>query len=95
VKEAPVPRDGTLLGGLFESLVTLDLRVYAQHSEAKVKHLRTFGGDHEIDLIVERADGRVVAVEVKLTQSVDDSDVRHLRRRCGCPAMSARHMRGS
>ncbi len=26
----PVPRDGTLLGALFESLVTLSVRVYAQ-----------------------------------------------------------------
>ncbi|MBA3735643.1 MAG: ATP-binding protein [Actinobacteria bacterium] len=74
----PIPRDGTLLGALFESVVTLDLRVYAQAAEATVKHLRTHGGEHEIDLIVERADGRVVAVEVKLARNVDDSDVRHL-----------------
>lgn len=74
----PVPRDGTLLGSLFESLVTLDLRVSAQQSEATVKHLRTFSGDHEVDLIVERSDGRVVAVEVKLAQTIDDGDVRHL-----------------
>lgn len=74
----PVPREGTLLGGLFESLVTLDLRVYAQQSEVKVKHLRTFSGDHEVDLIIERADGRIVAIEVKLAQSIGDGDVRHL-----------------
>ncbi|MGH3050677.1 MAG: ATP-binding protein, partial [Gaiellaceae bacterium] len=74
----PVPRDGPLLGGLFESLVTLDLRVYAQRSEAKVKHLRTFSGDREVDLVVERADGRVVAVEVKLARTIGDGDVRHL-----------------
>jgi uncharacterized protein len=74
----PVPRDGTLLGGLFESLVTLNLRVYAQQSEVKVKHLRTFSGDHEVDLIIERADGRIVAIEVKLAQSIGDGDVRHL-----------------
>lgn len=74
----PVPRDGTLLGGLFESLVTLSLRCYAQQSEAKIKHLRTFSGDHEVDLIVERADGRIVAVEVKLAQTIDENHVRHL-----------------
>jgi predicted AAA+ superfamily ATPase len=74
----PVPRDGTLLGGLFESLVTLDLRVYAQQSEVEVKHLRTFSGDHEVDLIIERADGRIVAVEVKLAQTIGNDDVRHL-----------------
>jgi predicted AAA+ superfamily ATPase len=74
----PVPRHGTLLGGLFESLVTLNMRVYARQSEARVRHLRTFSGDHEVDLIVERADGRVVAVEVKLARSIDDADARHL-----------------
>lgn len=75
----PVPRDGTLLGALFESLVTLSVRTYAQASEATVKHLRTAGGKHEVDLIVERADGRVVAIEAKLTRNPGDGDCRHLR----------------
>jgi predicted AAA+ superfamily ATPase len=74
-----VPRDGTLLGALFESLVTIDLRVYAQAAEARVGHLRTAGGEHEVDLIVERDDGRIVAIEVKLSATVTDHDVRHLR----------------
>lgn len=73
-----VPRDGTLLGGLFESLVTLSMRTYAQAAEATVKHLRTAGGRHEVDLIAERADGRVVAVEVKLARNVKDRDTAHL-----------------
>ena len=72
-----VPRDGTVLGALFESLVTLSVRAYAQAAEATVAHLRTKGGDHEVDLIVERA-GRVVAIEVKLAQVVGDADVRQL-----------------
>ena len=71
-------RDGPLLGALFESLVTNDVRVYAQAAEARVGHLRTRGGEHEVDLIVERDDGRVLAVEVKLASSVSDDDVRHL-----------------
>lgn len=75
----PIPRDGTLLGGLFESLVTLSVRVYAQQAEASVKHLRTTGGEHEIDLIVERADARVVALEVKLARDIGSEDVKHLR----------------
>jgi len=74
----PVPRDGTLLGALFESLTTLSVRTYAQASEATVKHLRTVGGRHEVDMIVERADGRVVAVEAKLTRNPGDEDCRHL-----------------
>jgi hypothetical protein len=74
-----IPRDGTFLGALFESLVTLDVRVYAQAAEARVGHLRSFAGEHEIDLIVERDDARVVAIEVKLAATVDDDAVRHLR----------------
>lgn len=72
------PRDGMLLGRLFESLVTLGVRVFAQASEARVRHLRQHGRLHEIDLIIERADQRVVAIEVKLGAEVTDSDVRHL-----------------
>ena len=74
-----IPRDGTFLGALFESLVTLDVRVYAQAAEARVGHLRSFAGEHEVDLIVERDDARVVAIEVKLAATVDDGAVRHLR----------------
>lgn len=75
----PVPRDGTLLGALFESLVTLSVRVYAQDAEATVGHLRTFSGNHEVDLIVRRQDGHVIAVEVKLTRTVRDRDLQQLR----------------
>jgi predicted AAA+ superfamily ATPase len=74
-----VRRPGTLLGALFESLVTLSVRVYAQAAEATVHHLRTRDGDHEVDLIVQRADHRVVAFEVKLTPTADDHNTRHLR----------------
>jgi uncharacterized protein len=73
-----VVRDGTLLGALFESLTTLSVRVYAAHSDAKVRHLRTARGRQEVDLIVERADGGVVAIEVKLARSVKSDDTRHL-----------------
>jgi len=74
----PIPREGTLLGALFESLVTLCVRVYAQAHEARVGHLRTWSGDREVDLIIERG-GQILAIEVKLSQTVSDRDVRHLR----------------
>jgi uncharacterized protein len=73
-----IPRDGTLLGALFESLATLSVRVYASFSEARVGHLRTARGRQEVDLIVERPDGGVLAIEVKLARSVDAEDTRHL-----------------
>jgi predicted AAA+ superfamily ATPase len=73
-----IPRDGTLLGHLFESLVIQSLRIYAQAAQARVHHLRTRGGRREVDAIIERDDGRIVAVEIKLARTVDDSDVDHL-----------------
>lgn len=74
-----IPRDGVYLGALFESLVCLEVRVGAQAAEARVAHLRTMSGEREVDLIVERADARVVALEVTLARTVGDGDVRHLR----------------
>jgi uncharacterized protein len=74
-----IPRHGPLLGALFESLVTQSVRVYAQAGEAKVGHLRTRGGRHEIDLIVERDDGKVVAIEVKLGKTPGVRQMRHLK----------------
>ncbi len=73
-----VPRDGILLEYLFESLVTLCVRVYGQLATARVFHLRQKQGRREIDLIVERADGGVVALEIKLRGNIDDKDVKHL-----------------
>ncbi|MDR2895186.1 MAG: DUF4143 domain-containing protein [Propionibacteriaceae bacterium] len=72
-------REGTLLGSLFENLATLCVRVAAQAADADVFHMRTYGGDHEIDMIVLTKDGQVMPIEVKLSQSVVDGDVRHIR----------------
>ncbi len=69
---------GSWLGALYESLVVQSVRVYADAASAQVGHLRTKESDREIDLIVEGEDRRVVAIEVKLSESVSDKDVRHL-----------------
>lgn len=71
-------RGQSMLGPLFESLATLSVRVFAQAAEARVSHLRTQAGQHEIDLIVTGPGGQVVAIEVKLTATPDEADVRHL-----------------
>ncbi len=73
----PITREGTLLGALFESLVTLNVRVYAQAAEARTAHLRTWSGGREVDLIVERGQ-QILAIEVKLGQTPEERDVRHL-----------------
>lgn len=72
------PQDKTRLGSLFESLVALSLMTYAQASESRVHHLRTSGGEHEIDFILRRGDGATIALEVKLASTVSDADVKHL-----------------
>jgi predicted AAA+ superfamily ATPase len=77
--EVAIPRDGSFLGALFESLVTLSVRVFAQAAEAQVRHLRTRSGDREVDLIVQGRAGEIVGIEVKLAATVDDADVAHLR----------------
>jgi predicted AAA+ superfamily ATPase len=74
-----VRKPGPLLGALFESLVALSLQTYAQAAEATLHHLRTRDGRREVDLIVQRADQRIVALEVKLAPVVHDDDVAHLK----------------
>jgi hypothetical protein len=54
-----------VLGLLFESLVVRDLRIYAQAADAHVLQYRDSRG-LEVDAIVECADGRWAAFEVKL-----------------------------
>ncbi|WP_067861152.1 ATP-binding protein [Nocardia shimofusensis] len=70
--------EGTILGALFEHLVALSVQTYADAAEAHLAHLRSRNGDHEVDLVVQRSDGRVLAMEVKLADRVSDEDVKHL-----------------
>jgi hypothetical protein len=70
---------GATDAGAEASLVTQSVRVYAQAAEADTYHLRTQEGRQEIDLIIQRHDQRVLALEVKLNPVVNDDDVRHLR----------------
>ncbi len=85
--------DLNLFGLLFESLVVRDLRVYAQAADAGVFHFRDNTG-LEVDAIVEAADGRWAAFEVKLGPGQVDEAARTLRRfveridtsRSGAPA---------
>lgn len=69
---------GTWLGALFESLAAQSVRVYADAASARVGHLRTHDTGREIDLIVESDHRHVLALEVKLGETVTDQDVKHL-----------------
>lgn len=67
-----------MAGPLFESLATLSVKVAAEAARARVGHLRTRNGDHEVDLILEGREGQILGIEVKLSATVEPSDVRHL-----------------
>ena len=71
--------DLELLGLLFESLVVRDLRVHAQAADAQVFHYREKDG-LEVDAVVEAADGRWAAFEIKLGERWVDDAAGNLRR---------------
>jgi len=75
--------DSRFLGLLFESMVIRDLRVYAQAADARVFHYREKEG-LEVDAVVETADGRWAAFEIKLGErwvSEGSENLRKLARR--------------
>src|SRR5918997_349303 len=47
-------------------------------ASGSIVRMRTRNGDHEIDFIIERDDHKIVALEVKLNATVNDSDVAYL-----------------
>ena len=85
--------DLNLLGLLYESLVVRDLRVLAQPLGGEVFHYRDSYGT-EVDAIVQLADGRWAAFEMKLGSGMVEEGAASLRRflgaidteRCGEPA---------
>lgn len=70
-------------GKLFESLVTQSVRAYADACDANTYWLGTTKegkrAQREVDLIIQDSHQRIVAIEVKLGDTVSASDVRHLR----------------
>lgn len=71
--------DLAYFGFLFESLVVRDLRIYAQAADARVFHYREKDG-LEVDAVVETADGRWAAFEVKLGERWVPEAANNLRR---------------
>ena len=67
-------------GELFESVAVTQIRATADALGLgwRFSHLRSAGGDREVDLVADLPDGGVVAFEAKLAESVGGADVRHL-----------------
>ncbi len=72
-----IMNDFEYFGFLFESLVTRDLRVYAQAIDGEVFHYRD-KDKLEADLIIRLHNGRWAAVEVKLGSREIEDGAKHL-----------------
>lgn len=72
--------DPDLLGGLLETFVAGEIRKLLGWAESRAKlfHYRTLVGQ-EVDLLLERADGRVVGLEVKASASIQPRDFKGLK----------------
>lgn len=87
-EQARFEEDETALAGaLFENFVAMELVKQAAWAEANVRvhHFRTAGG-REVDVLIERGDGAVCGLEVKLgasAQSRDFGALRHLQSKLG------------
>ncbi len=80
VDERAVIRNGDLLGRLIDTFVMQQLRPEVETSACapRLHHLRHEGGDREIDIIAELADGRVIGIEVKASSAPKPQEARHL-----------------
>ena len=72
--------DHTLMGHLAENFVAMELRKQLGWLDphAHLFHFRTMSG-REVDVLIERPDGRGVGIEVKAASSVAPQDFRNLR----------------
>ncbi|MDE0319329.1 MAG: ATP-binding protein [Acidimicrobiaceae bacterium] len=77
--EALASPASTIAGPLLESFVTNELaRHTAESAGARIHHLRDYDS-HEVDIVLERADGTVAAIEVKATGSPSENHLKPLR----------------
>ena len=79
ITPARLVSDLEFLGLLFESLAIRDLRVYAQAADARVFHYREKDG-LEVDAVVEAADGRWAAFEIRLGERWVEAGAKNLRK---------------
>jgi predicted AAA+ superfamily ATPase len=76
-----VLRNGDLLGRVLDSFVMAQLRADCVVSDLSPRlfHLRDANGRHEVDIVVEFADGRVIGFEVKADAAPGPDAAQHLR----------------
>lgn len=87
IDEARIAEDGTVAGMIFETFVATEVarQVAWQDNAPRQFHYRDRDG-REVDVVLERRGGSVVAIEVKSSASASPSDfrgLRHLRDKLG------------
>jgi predicted AAA+ superfamily ATPase len=81
-----VREDDGFAGALFETFVVTELERHASWSPEPLRFWHYRAGEREVDVIVERPSGEIVAIEVKASATVRARDFRglvHLRERMG------------
>jgi predicted AAA+ superfamily ATPase len=80
VDSRAVLRDGDLLGRLIDTFAVSQLRPEAELAEDPITlhHLRLDTGRHEVDILAEAPDGRLIAIEIKASAAPKPSDAAHL-----------------
>ena len=78
IQRTILKKQGQLNGNEFESAIIAEIYKQTRYIDFRGEfyHLRTFDGC-EIDLLIEMENG-YIAIEVKLTNRVNESDARHL-----------------
>ena len=78
---AALRADHSLAGHLVESMVTAELRKQASWLDVPPSFLHFSESERaEVDLVIERPDGRLIGIEVKLAARVDSEATKGLRR---------------
>jgi len=77
---ASLKRDRGPVGAILENFVVMELLKQTgwNRDQCRLFHFRTATGD-EVDVVLERQDGRIAGVEVKASASVSDADFKGLK----------------
>ena len=76
-----VMRDGDMLGRILDTFVMAQLRADCVVSDFSpmLFHARDANGRHEVDVVAELRDGRIIGIEIKASATPVLADARHLR----------------
>ena len=82
--EESAQKDRNMLGKVFESFVFGEILKHATHADGDYRIYYYRDHDkYEVDFVIERADGDIVAVEIKAGATISSNDLRGLHRLVG------------